>query len=68
MTDVARGIRQIIREKGLKQYHVAEKARFSTQQITDMLAGRKVIRAEYLPAIAEALEVTIQDIFDASER
>ena len=60
---VANSIRRIITEKGLVQGKVAERAGFSDQQLCDMLADRKIIRAEYVPALAAALGVTPNDLF-----
>jgi len=60
---VALGIKQNMVAKGLYQKAVAERAGFTEQQFSDMLNGRKVIRAEYLPAIAKVLGVNISDLF-----
>lgn len=57
------GIKQNMAAKGLYQKFVAEKSGFTEQQFSDMLNGRKVIRAEYLPAIAKALKVDVGDLF-----
>lgn len=62
---VARGIKSILREKGVRNQHVAKKAGFTERQFSDMLHGRKLILAEYLPRIADAMEVSIMDIFKA---
>lgn len=62
---VAVGIRQIMLSKGMYQKVVAERARFTEQQLSDMLNGRKIIRAEYLPRIAKALGVEVMDIYIA---
>ena len=62
---VATGIAKILNEKGMTQRAVASRAGFTDQQFSDMLCGRKVIRAEYLPSIAKAMRVSIQEIFDA---
>lgn len=62
---VAAGIEKIIRDNGLAQGRIAEKAGFTSQQFSDMLNGRKVIRADYLVPIANAMRVSIQDIYDA---
>ena len=51
--------------KGLRQSWVAEKTGFSDQQLCDMLHGRKIIRADYMPQIAKALGVSVQEIYNA---
>jgi len=61
----ARGIRRLMCEKDLKQRDVARDAGFTEQQMSDMLAGRKRILADYIARIASAMDVTAQDIFDA---
>lgn len=63
--NVARGIKNIVREKGLRNQFVADKAGFTQQQFSDMINGRKLILAEYLPGLAQALGVTVMDIFNA---
>lgn len=60
---VAENIRRIIKQKGLMQKTVAERAGFTAHQFTDMLRGRKILRVEYVPAIAEALGVPIALLF-----
>lgn len=62
---VAAGIDKIIHENGFIQKVIAEKAGFTDQQFSDMLCGRKIIRADYLVPIAKAMRVTIQEIYDA---
>lgn len=62
---VAAGIRNIIQEKALIQGVVAQRAGFTSQQFSDMINERKVIRADYLVPISKALGVCVQDIFDA---
>ena len=64
---VADRIKQVLSERGLQQKHVARRAHFSPQQFSDMLHGRKVIRADYLPSIAEALGVEISALFPSGE-
>lgn len=62
--NVTARIREMIAERGLKQSAVAKRAGFTEQQFSDMLNGRKVIRAEYLPRIADALGIiNIGDLF-----
>lgn len=61
--NVAKTINETVKVKRLYQKYVAEKSGFTEQQFSDMLNGRKVIRAEYLPQIANALGVSIGDLF-----
>lgn len=56
-------IKTIIRNQKLKQYAVAEKAGFNEQDFSNMLNGRKLLKAEYIGRIALALNVTPNDIF-----
>ncbi len=60
-------INRIIWHKGLKKGAVAKDSGFSPQQFSDMLNGRKVIRAEYIPAIAHALSASIDDLYAGME-
>lgn len=60
---VSIGIKQNMVAKRMYQKEVAERAGFTEQQFSDMLNGRKVIRAEYLPAIAKAIGVNVGDLF-----
>ena len=60
---VANNIRRVIAQKGLVQKVVAERSGFTEQQFTDMLNGRKIIRADYVPRIAESLNCTLDDLF-----
>lgn len=59
------GIKKSMVEKGLYQKSVAKRAGFTEQQFSDMLNGRKVIRADYIPAIAKAIDIPIADLFSA---
>lgn len=59
---IASNIRSIIKQKGLIQRKVAERAGFTEQQFCDMLVGRKIIRAEFAPAIAMALGTELADV------
>lgn len=60
---IASNIRNIIDKNGLKQKFVAEKAGFTESDFSRMLTGNKIIRAEYIPALARALGVTPNDLF-----
>lgn len=66
-TSVADAIKEIIDEKALRQGIVATKAGFTPQQFSDMLNGRKVIKAEYIPLIANALGVDPNSIYKRSD-
>ncbi len=63
MSIVARNVELIIREDGLKKKTVAEKAGFSQKEFSAMLHGRKLILAEYVIPIANALGKTPNDLF-----
>lgn len=56
-------IRTIIKDKGFLQKAVATRAGYSPQEFNNMLAGRKIIRAEEIPRIACALGCRSEDIF-----
>lgn len=61
-------IKNLIVESGMKQKAVAERAGFTEQMMTDMLNGRKVIKAEFIPAFCQALGVTPNRLFQWDER
>lgn len=61
-------IKNLIMESGMKQKAVAERAGFTEQMMSDMLQGRKVIKAEFVPAICQALGVTPNRLFLWDER
>ena len=67
-TPIAEGITAIIKEKGLKQFYVAEKAGYGKDEFNGMLNGRKIIKASDIPRIAEALGVTANDIYASGAR
>ena len=60
---IINNIRRLIRLKGLKQCAVAEKAGFSPNAFSAMLTERKAIMAEYMPDIASALGVPVNELF-----
>lgn len=61
----AEGLRKIIEQKGLKQICVAEKAGYKAQEFSDMLNGRRLIKACDIPKLTLALGVEINDIYAA---
>lgn len=64
-TLLAQNIKAAIDRQGLKQKYVAERAGFTDNSFSAMLTGRKLIRAEYIPIIADALGVTPNDLYSA---
>lgn len=52
-------LKQIIARKGLKNLYVAENAGYTAQELSDMLNGRRLIKACDIPKIAKALGVEI---------
>ena len=62
-TAVPENTKRIIEGKGLKQKAVAEKAGFSIQQFSALLNHRKIIKDVDIVAIANALDVTPNDLF-----
>ena len=58
-----RNIKVAMKASGIKQKCIAENAGFSEQDFSNMMTKRKMIRAEYIPAIAHALGVTANDLF-----
>lgn len=60
---LARGIKVIIAKKGLKNIYVAEKAGFTSQELSDMLNGRRLIKVCDVPKLAFAMEVKEGDIY-----
>lgn len=60
---IVTNIKNIIKSKKLKKGDIALKLELSDQQFSDILHGRKLLRVENIPLIAEALEVDIADLF-----
>lgn len=65
---VAFGISKAIKEKGFKQTYVAESAGYTPQELSDMLNGRRLIKACDIPRIAKALGVEINYLFGIEKR
>lgn len=64
---VAENIQRIINEKGLKRVYVAEKAGYTAQMLSDMLSGRKIIKACDVRKICEVLGVDANSLFAADQ-
>lgn len=63
MSVVTLNIKRIIKEKGMLQKAVAEKAGFTSQELSDMLNSRKIIRADMIPSFCSALGVEPNELF-----
>lgn len=50
-----------------QQLAIAERAGFTASEFSNMLNGRKLLRAEYIPKIASALGVDLNKIFNIYE-
>lgn len=61
----AENIARIIKNKGLKQVYVASEAGYTTQEFSDMLNGRKLIKVCDIPRITKVLGVKSDDIYEA---
>lgn len=68
MTTVQRNLVRIIEDKDLKKKGVARRAGITQQALSDIIAGRKVIRADMIPALAGACGVEIPELFKEDER
>lgn len=64
----AKGLKVLIAKKGLKNIFVAEKAGYTPQELSDMLNGRRLIKACDIPRLAKAVGVTSDEIYKAGEQ
>lgn len=60
---VAENIKLIIARKGLKQKAVAKAAGFGEKEFSAMLTNRKIIKANEIMDIANALDVEPNDLY-----
>ena len=56
-------IRMILDEKGIKHCKVAGRLGMSNAEFSRMLAGKRVVRACYIPSIADVLGCDCNDLF-----
>lgn len=56
-------VRRLMKEQGLKQLAVAEKANLTPNAFSSMLNERKIITAEHIPYIAHALDVEVNELY-----
>ena len=68
MSLVQQNIIRIIDEKCLMKKGVARRAGISQQALSDIIAGRKVIRADIIPPLANALGVDVDELFKDAEK
>ena len=61
---IADNIKAIIRDLCISQSVLSQKAGYSKQQLNNMLQGRKLIRVDDIPRIAEALSLTPNDLYN----
>ena len=60
---VVENIKRIIKTQDLKKRAVATRAGLTPQNLSDMLAGRKIIKDTDIVPLANALGVTPNDLF-----
>lgn len=60
---LSKGMQAIIAEKGFKNLYIAQKAGFTSQELSDMLNGRRLIKACDIPKLADALGVDANYLF-----
>lgn len=61
--ELVQNIKEIIRLSGLKQCLIAERAGYGKKEFSNMLNGRKTIKAGDIPGIAVSLGVTPNELF-----
>ncbi len=54
---VEKNIRAFLKQKGIKQTHIAEKCGWTKQRISNLVCGKKKMTADELAAICEAVGV-----------
>lgn len=62
---VAQNARRIMAERGLKHGAIAKRAGYNENQFSAIMNGRRTIRDTDVSAIANALEVTPNELFEA---
>ena len=61
-------IKRAIRNRGLKQCAVAVKAGLGEQELSNMLNGRKIVTAEHIARIANALGCEVNEFYMEPEK
>ena len=57
-------IERIIAEKGIKKRNVAEKIGLTAHQFSDMLRGRRTIKAVDVILLCDVLEISPNELFE----
>ena len=61
---IINNIKMLISKKGMKQSVVAERAGFTPQEFSNILnERRKLLRIEFMPPIAKALDVDMNELY-----
>ena len=68
MSAVALNVKRIIKERGYKQGAIAKKAGYNEKTFSNMLNGRKIISEQDIVQLVTVLEVTPNDLLNASAR
>lgn len=64
----ASGFKAVIAKKGLKKMYIAEKAGYTKQELSDMLNGRRLIKACDIHKLTETINTDIGDIYEAGKK
>lgn len=66
---IINNIKMLISKKGMKQSVVAERAGFTPQEFSNILnERRKLLRIEFMPPIAQALDVDINELYGVEDK
>lgn len=66
--DIINNIKELVKRSEIKQGAIARKAEFTDQSFSDMMYGRKLLRPEYIPRIARALGVSVNEIYGLPDK
>ena len=66
--NVRENLRRIIESRGMKKKTIAQRAGYTGQQLSDILHGRKSLRAEDIAALCTAMDVTPNELFGVDGR
>lgn len=64
---IAENAKRIMTERGVKQRKVAEMANINEKTLSAMMCGRKIITADDAAALADALDVSPNELFGFAE-